>query len=63
MKLGVSHSFVQSDDAVNIHPSRAELSFLSNAASTRALTRLPPTSPGARDVGSARSRSGRLGTY
>ena len=35
MKLGVSQSPVQSDDAVNVHPSGAELSHLSNAASRR----------------------------
>ena len=35
MKLGVSQRPVQSDDAVNVHPSRAELSYLSNAASRR----------------------------
>ena len=33
MKLGVSQSHVQSDDAVNIHPSRAEVSYLSVAES------------------------------
>ena len=41
------------------------LSFLSNAASTRAPARLPPTSPGARDVarhGRARVVLGRIGS-
>ena len=39
MKLGVSQRPVQSDDAVNIHPSRTELSYLSNAASRRVPSR------------------------
>ena len=39
MKLGVSQSHVQSDDAVNIHPSGAALSYFSNAASRRVPSR------------------------
>ena len=39
MKLGVSQRPVQSDDAVNIHPSGAELSYLSNAAARRVPSR------------------------
>ena len=35
MKPGPSQSIVQCDDAVNIHPSGAELSYLSSAASRR----------------------------
>ena len=38
MKLGASQSTVKSDDAVNIHPSGAELSYLSSVASRRVLS-------------------------
>ena len=39
MKLGVSQSPVQSDGAVNLHPSWAALSYLSKAASRRVPSR------------------------
>ena len=39
MKLEASQSHVQSDDAVNIHPSRAELSHLSVAESPTSSSR------------------------
>ena len=64
MKLGVSQSTVQSD-ATNIIPCLGLLSYVTVAASSRAPTRSPPTSPGARDVarhGRARVVGGRTGS-
>ena len=64
MKLGVSQSTVQSD-ATNIIPCLGLLSYVTVAASSRAPTRSPPTSSGARDVarhGRARVVGGRTGS-